>query len=241
MKRIRLYLYLAVTIAIALNCLPAFAQKVTGDIAGTVTDATGAVVANATVTAESIDTKLTRSGTTSTAGAYRIPELPIGMYRLSVRVQGFKALERQAEVAAAKLTTADFQLQVGSTAEVVTVEATAPLIEFNDKLNNTMDQKLIERIPVSGLDFQALAALEPGVSRNPGGGFQTITVNGNRPDSNNYLVDGLYNNDRYYGDSAVGQTGIVGIPATLIPMDAIQEMTVQQAPSSEFGIKSGAP
>ena len=59
--------------------------------------------------------------------------------------------------------------------------------------------------------------------------------------SNNYFIDGLYNNDRYYGDSAVGQTGIVGIPAILFPPEAIEELSVQETPSAEFGVKGGAP
>ena len=58
---------------------------------------------------------------------------------------------------------------------------------------------------------------------------------------NNYFIDGLYNNDRYYGDSAINQTGIVGIPAVLFPPEAIQELSVQETPSAEFGVKGGAP
>src|SRR5262245_49549507 len=123
MKRIRLYLYLAVTIAIALNCLPACAQKVTGDIAGTVTDATGAVVANATVTADNPATKFSLSLTTSDTGGYRIVNLPPGTYKLSVTSPGFKTLVRDAEVSISAVTTANFQMAVGATGETVTVEA----------------------------------------------------------------------------------------------------------------------
>src|SRR2546421_11652844 len=54
------------------------------------------------------------------------------------------------------------------------------------------------------------------------------------------MVDGISNNDRFYGDSFVNQTGVNGVPATLIPMDAIAEFTVQQTPSAEFGVKGGA-
>src|SRR5439155_198077 len=59
--------------------------------------------------------------------------------------------------------------------------------------------------------------------------------------SNNYFIDGLYNNDRYYGDSAINQTGVLGIPAVTFPPEAIEELTVQETPSSEFGVKGGAP
>jgi hypothetical protein len=54
------------------------------------------------------------------------------------------------------------------------------------------------------------------------------------------MIDGISNNDRYYGDSVLNQTGVVGVPATLVPMDAIGDFTVQQTPSAEFGVKGGA-
>src|SRR5262249_3643631 len=57
--------------------------------------------------------------------------------------------------------------------------------------------------------------------------------------SNNYMIDGISNNDRYYGDSVLNQTGVVGVPATLVPMDAIAEFTAQQTPSAEYGVKGG--
>src|SRR5262249_49824932 len=79
----------------------------------------------------------------------------------------------------------------------------------------------------------------PGVQRDPGGGFLSVSISGARRTSNNYMIDGISNNDRYYGDSVLNQTGVVGVPATLVPMDAIAEFTVQQTPSAEFGIKGG--
>ncbi len=54
------------------------------------------------------------------------------------------------------------------------------------------------------------------------------------------MIDGISNNDRYYGDTVMNQTGVVGVPATLVPMDAIGDFTVQQTPSAEFGVKGGA-
>ena len=67
-----------------------------------------------------------------------------------------------------------------------------------------------------------------------------VSISGMRHSSNNYMIDGISNNDRYYGDSVMNQVGILGVPATLVPMDAIAEFTVQQTPSAEFGIKGGA-
>ena len=67
-----------------------------------------------------------------------------------------------------------------------------------------------------------------------------VSISGLRHTSNNYMIDGISNNDRYYGDSVLNQVGILGVPATLVPMDAIAEFTVQQTPSAEFGVKGGA-
>src|SRR5205823_10881218 len=66
-----------------------------------------------------------------------------------------------------------------------------------------------------------------------------VSISGARKTSNNYMIDGISNNDRYYGDSVLNQTGVVGVPATLVPMDAIAEFTIQQTPSAEFGVKGG--
>jgi hypothetical protein len=241
MKLPRIGRLVAFAVLASALCATGFAQKVTGDITGSVSDASGAVLAGATVTAENTGTGLKRTVTTSGTGVYSIPELPPGTYRMTANASGFKTTSRDASVVAAQTTTSNFGLEVGAQTEVVTVEATAPIIEYTGNLNNSLDNATIAETPLSGRDFQQLVNINPGVVRIPGGGFQSITVNGQREDSNNYFIDGFYNNDRFYGDAAIGETGIVGIPATVIPPEAVQEMTIQQTPSAEFGVKSGAP
>ncbi len=139
------------------------------------------------------------------------------------------------------MTRADFALQIGQVSETITVEGSAPLMDTSPSENNFVDALKIETVPLNGRDFNSLLAITPGVQRAPGGGFLAVSINGSRTTSNNYFVDGLYNNDRYYGDSAINQTGVVGIPATIIPPEAIQELSVQETPSAEFGVKGGAP
>src|SRR5262249_15641149 len=95
-------------------------------------------------------------------------------------------------------------------------------------------------IPLSGRDFNSLLSVTPGVQHTPGGGFLAVNASGARTTSNNFMIDGISNNDRYYGDTVLNQTGVVGVPATLVPMDAMAEFTVQQTPSAEFGVKGGA-
>ncbi|MBI3475445.1 MAG: TonB-dependent receptor [Acidobacteria bacterium] len=217
------------------------AQTITGTISGDVTDSTGAVVAGATVTVQNIGTGETRTATTTSTGSYRIPDLSIGKYKVTTGAQGFKSVTRTAEVATGAVTHSDFALQVGQRSEVVEVEGSAPLVDLSPNNNNYVDSEKIANVPINGRDFNSLLAITPGVQRAPGGGFLAVSINGSRTTANNYFIDGMYNNDRYYGDSAIGQTGVVGIPATIFPPEAIEELTVQGTPSSEFGVKGGAP
>jgi Carboxypeptidase regulatory-like domain/TonB-dependent Receptor Plug Domain/TonB dependent receptor len=218
-----------------------FAQKITGDIEGNVTDSSGAVVPGATVTALNVDTGLSRTANTSGSGNYRINDLAIGNYKITAEAAGFKTVVRTATLQAGALTHADFSLTVGQRTETIEVEGAAPLVELSPNENNYVDETKIANLPINGRDFNSLIATTPGVQRTPGGGFLAISINGARTTSNNYFIDGLYNNDRYYGDSAIGETGIVGIPAVSFPPEAIEELSVQETPSAEFGVKGGAP
>jgi len=235
------YATLVVFLVALFTVVTAAAQTITGTIAGDVTDSTGAVVPNATITVRNIGTGLERTATSSSSGSYRIPELPIGEYKVTATSQGFKTIVRTAQVTTGGVTHADFALQVGQRTETVEVEGAAPLVDLSPNNNNYVDQAKIENVPLNGRDFNSLLAITPGVQRAPGGGFLAVSINGARTTSNNYFIDGLYNNDRYYGDSAIGETGVVGIPATLFPPEAIEELNVQQTPSAEFGVKGGAP
>src|SRR5690348_12772966 len=235
------YSVLLVCALCVLLALPTFGQRITGDIAGNVTDSSGAVVPNATVTAENLGTAEKRNINTTESGGYRIPDLAIGQYKVTVTAQGFKTSVQNVQVLSGALIHADFRLQIGQRTETVEVEGAAPLVDLSPNNNNYVDNAKIENVPLNGRDFNSLLAITPGVQRTPGGGFLAVSINGARTTSNNYFIDGLYNNDRYYGDSAINQTGVVGIPATLFPPEAIAELTVQETPSSEFGVKGGAP
>jgi hypothetical protein len=218
---------------------PAYAQRTTGDISGTVVDGTGGVLPGVTVTAVCTDTRLTRTAVTDATGGYSLPELPVCVYRVTSDLTGFKSVTREVQVAVNAVAKSDFRLEVGAQSETITVEGVSPLVEFSDKLNNNIDKERIDSMPLSGRDFNSLLGVTPGVQRDPGGGFLAVSISGARRTSNNYMIDGISNNDRYYGDSVLNQTGVVGVPATLVPMDAIAEMTVQQTPSAEFGVKGG--
>jgi hypothetical protein len=240
MRSVGCVFFLRAALSVCL-ALPATAQTITGTISGDVTDTSGAVVAGATVIVENFGTSEKRTATTTASGSFLVPDLPIGKYKVTASADGFKTLTLTAEVLAGAVTRSGFKLPVGQRTETVEVEGSAPLVDLSPNNNNYVDSEKIENVPINGRDFNSLVAITPGVQRAPGGGFLAVSINGSRTTSNNYFIDGLYNNDRYYGDSAVGETGIVGIPAVLFPPEAIEELSVQETPSAEFGVKGGAP
>ena len=239
----RSFLGFSLVVALLLFCLSllSLAQTITGTISGDVTDASGAAVAGATITVENLGTSEKRTAATTGTGSFRVPDLAIGKYKVTGSAPGFKTMVQTSEVLTGAVTHADFKLPVGQRTELVEVEGSAPLVDLSPNNNNFVDSEKIENVPLNGRDFNSLLAITPGVQRDPGGGFLAVSINGARTTSNNYFIDGLYNNDRYYGDSAINQTGILGIPAVTFPPDAIEEMTVQETPSAEFGVKGGAP
>jgi len=230
------------TLILVLGCsLSLPAQITTGEITGTVTDQTGASIAGANISAVCPDTNQTRVVTSGTVGEYRLTEMPRCVYKVSVSSSGFKTTVRNVTVTVAQQTKADFRLEVGQNTETITVEATSALVEFSSgELNNEVDTKSIVDLPTEGRDFKSILALTPGVQRSPGGGFLDVSISGQRTTTNNYMIDGMPNNDRFYGSEVVGQPGVLGIPASVLGSDSISEYTVQQLPTAENGVKGGA-
>jgi len=216
------------------------AQIITGEITGTVMDQSGAAVPGAQVSAVCTATNATRAVTTTETGFYRLTNLPVCLHKVTVSVQGFKTEIRQAETAAGIVLKVDFQLQVGQKSETVTVEGVAPLVDYSPGVTNEVDTKAIVDLPTEGRDFKSILAITPGVQRSPGGGFLDVSISGQRTTTNNYLIDGMPNNDRFYGSEVVGQPGVLGIPASVLGNDSIEEFSVQQLPSAEYGVKGGA-
>jgi hypothetical protein len=219
---------------------PSPGQIITGEVIGSVTDQAGAAVPKATVMAECPETKATHTVPTNDTGSYRLSNLPPCKYTVTVTAQGFKTAVSRVEVVVGITIKADFQLQVGQKSETVTVEAAAPLVDFSPGVTNEVDTKSIVDLPTEGRDFKSILAITPGVQRSPGGGFLDVSISGQRTTTNNYLIDGMPNNDRFYGSEVVGQPGVLGIPASVLGNDSIAEYSVQQLPSAEYGVKGGA-
>lgn len=217
------------------------AQTYQGRILGLVTDPSGAVIAGAQVNIRNVSTGVERSLTTNHTGEYVSPDLDPGTYTVSVQAAGFRREEaRSVVLQVARDSRVNLTLQPGSVDETVQVNAGDTMVDTVDStLNGVLENKAINELPLQGRDFQNLLPLHPGVQRTPGGGFQSITSNGNRPDENNFFIDGAIDNDVYYGESVMNEAGIQGTPASFLPLDAIQEFNTQESPTAEYGEKPG--
>jgi hypothetical protein len=234
-----------VTALILQSCLLA-AQSYRGSIRGKVTDPSDAVIPNAKATVKSTATGQTRDALTGPDGVYVVAELPAGEYEVTVAVAGFMKATHVALVEVGRDTSVDFRLALHG-ADVVTVTAPPPLVESTrDVLGEVVDQRLVTELPLNGRDFGKLVALVPGATVEPSGvaaiqsGFGQFSINGNRDRSNNYTVDGTDNNDPFFNNSAFNQTGIGGAPASLLPIDAIQEFNLESNFAPEYGRNSGS-
>ncbi len=233
---------LIVLLPVATWMLPsAFSQTQQGQISGQVTDSSGGVITGAKVTIENLGTQALRVLQTNQSGDYVAPSLDPGIYSVRVEATGFKtAVRERAQIEVGLSVRSDFQLQPGEVTQTVEVTSEAPLTDTtNTTLNGVLSNKAITELPVQGRDFQNLLMLHPGVQRTPGGGFQSITSNGNRPDENNFYIDGADDMDVYYGESVMNDAGIAGTPASLLPLDSIQEFNTQESPESDYGVKPG--
>jgi outer membrane receptor protein involved in Fe transport len=222
-------------------------QTFRGAILGTVTDASGAMVSGAKVTARNTDTGLERSTETSAEGTYSLPELPIGTYSVTVVQPGFQMyVAKDVIVDVSAEHRVDAKLATGQVSQAVEVNADIPLIETtSNTLGGTIAATDIANLPINGRDFVKLATLVPGAGADANGdsdspgALGTFSVNGNRGRANNYLIDGTDMNDGYRNDPAINEGGVFGTPATLLPTDAVAEAGLLSNMEAEYGRNSG--
>jgi len=219
----------------------ALAQQITGSIRGTVQDPSGAVVSSASVSAKQSETGLTRSAMTDHTGAYVLLELPVGHYQVQVEAKGFQTYIQEGIILDVNETaTVPVRLAVGAETQQVQVRADAQLIQGTvTSLGKTVSEREVLDLPLNGRNFTQLGLLQPGVvPLTPGlaeaGGSlregQAYAVNGQRPESNNFLIDGANNFNGVDG-------GFVLKP----PVDAITEFRIlTHNANAEFGNSLGS-
>ncbi len=235
----RITLLLCVVVALALTA-PLVAQvNSRGTITGTISDPTGAVVPNATVTITNVGTAVSRHTTTNSAGLYRFEAVDLGQYTVGVEATGFASMRKSGiQVQAASVLEIPFMLKVGQTSEVVNVEASAAQVglQTSEQVRGAhIAVHAIESLPIIGLDTLTLVQTVPGVVVSPNGninqnGTLVYTVNGQRPRGNNFLIDGVENND----------ISVTGPAYTITNPDAVEEVSVQTSNfTAEFGRAGG--
>jgi hypothetical protein len=225
------------------------AQTFRGTVLGTVTDASGAVVSGAKVTAKNVATGLERTTQTSADGSYAVPELPLGTYTVTISQSGFQtSVTTGVVVDVATERRVDASLKTGKVEQLVEVSGEElPQVQTTSaELGGTLTTEAIANIPVNGRDYTKLIYLNPGVSGSPDqisdspGSFGTFSMNGSRGRANNFLLDGTDMNDGFRNDPAINEAGVFGDPATILPIDAVAELRVLSNYEAEYGRNSGA-
>jgi hypothetical protein len=208
----------------------------TGTISGTVQDQSGAVVAGANVKAQNPATNFSRETTSAANGFYRFDQLPVGTYTISVEAAGFKkSVTQQVALSVNDALTLDMKLEVGQVSEIVTVsEAPSAVNTETSVLGKTVDNRTLNDLPIlsgaNGRNPLALAPLQAGVM--PAGQVGPFSVNGQRAQSNNFLLDGGDSNDL-----------AINVPDAVsgFSPDALQEFRIlTNTYSADYGRNSGA-
>jgi len=241
MMRRLFVLLLAVELSAGL-CGVAWAQEITGQIRGIVTDASGAVIANATVTISNVDrNQVLRTLETNSAGEYVAPFLPVGRYSVSVEIKGFKKfVKNDIELNVSDRLTVDAALETGAVTETITVEAQPLQVNLqNVAVEGLISGTQVRELPLNNRNYEQLVTLQPGVTSNaadqvyvgttnPQGAVNIVSfsISGNRQSQNNWTIDGADNVDH-------------GSNITLLvypSVDAIAEFKVERSNySPEFG------
>ena len=210
------------------------AQSTSGNIAGIIYDASGATLPGASVSARNTATGIATSTVSTSSGQYRVSDLPVGTYVLSVSASGFAAAElTNVSVALNQTVTANVTMQVEKTSTRVEVSAAPPVIDTTTaQVQTTFEAKDSEDLAIAAgaSGVINLSLLNAGVASSGGVGYGNgPSVGGQRPTNNNFTVEGIDNNQK-------STTG----PIVTVPNDAVAEFTVLQNQfSPEFGHSSG--
>lgn len=229
----------AVLFAIILAfALATFGQTSRGTVSGTVTDPSGAVVPGAEVELKDPSTNQVRMVTTNSSGIFRFDAVDLGTYDVTIKAKGFKQITQKGiSVQANRVSQLDTVMQIGTDAVTVEINASSgELLQTSDPvMGGNFNKEMVTKLPIAGASSYDLARLLPGVAVPTGSGASfgngtQVSVNGSRPRGNNFLLDGVENND----------ISITGAARSITNEDAIQEVSVQTGLfSAEFGRAGG--
>ena len=235
----RLLCRAAALLALFLAASMVEAQLPTAAILGTVKDASGAVVTDASITARNLDTGLTRTEKSAQDGSYRMNALPVGNYEVRVEHSGFQAAVRSGlTLTVTQEAVVNFDLQVGATSQEVQVSSEAPLVDTTTSaLGGTVNEAKVADLPLNGRNYIDLALLQPGVNvdmNRSSGEAAWFSANGAPVISNYYLLDGTPTRN-LYGRNPSSQV------ATVLGVDGVREFrVVTNNMSAEYGMSMGS-
>jgi len=222
---------------VSLVAMPVVGQSLlTGDIAGTVSDPSGAVVANATVTLTSLDRGEVQTTKTNASGYYRFALLKPGQFSVVVEQSGFKKIEQKTAVNVGQTASLNFSLVLGQAAETVEVSGAAAIVNTeNPGVSTSFEQRLVRDTPNPGGDLTNIAQMSPGATMNTSGGYGNLTVNGLPATANLFTVNGENDMDPFFNINNSGATNLT------LGVNEIQEATVITNPySGQYGQQAGA-
>ena len=239
--------FLALLAAIALRAQNA-------GISGFISDPSGLAVPSARLVAQSAQTGARRTVSSNQYGEYSVSALQPGAYEISVEANGFKTIHQsQILLEVDQRARLDFTLTIGSTSETITVEGTPPLLNtFDASVSTVIGNRFVENLPLNGRSFSSLIELAPGVVLTPANLYEQgqFSVNGQRPDANYFMVDGVSANLGNAGgggllyQSGAGQlplTNAFGGASNLVSLDALEEFRIQTSTfAPEYGRTPGA-
>ena len=231
-----------------LYCLPAAAQ-VAANLSGTITDPTGAAIAAATVTADNLDTGITRTTFTNHAGQYELFELPLGHYEVRAKKDGFAERIRSGILlVVGQDATADLILQLGEVRQQTTVVENVPVVNLTTQdITGLVGEKEVKALPLNGRSYDLLLTLNPGIvnftSQKTGGigvsnssTGNNFAASGNRPQQNLFLLNGVE-----FTGAAENNMQPGGPSQQLIGVEAVREFNVlRDSYGAEFGKRPGA-
>jgi hypothetical protein len=226
----------------------------TAALYGVVFDSSKLPVPNAQITVENAGTSAARDVSSNHQGAYSASSLQPGRYHITVQAGGFKTIRQNDVILEVdQHARIDFSLEVGSQEQHVVVEGNAPLLNSSDASVSTLiGERFVETLPLNGRSFSALIGLAPGVVLVPATDYEQgqFSVNGQRPDANYFLVDGVSANFgsagggellRQGGGGQLPATNAVGGTSNLVSLDALQEFRILTSTfAPEYGRTPGA-
>ncbi len=228
--------WLALFVLIATAASAAFAQTSRGSITGTVVDTQGSAIPNASVVLTDPATGTSQKADTNGSGIFDFPELTAGHYSLTVSFNGFQTRKiDDIDVQVSKVVAERVELAVGSTTTVVDVEANAVQTDIDSSaLVAVIDSKSVAEMPMNGRNFTEMTHFAPGAAA------LTNSVNGSRTASINFQLDGADNVDPWLGIVASNQGGIASVAGGLIPIEAIDQFSMQSGGEADQGRNAGA-